>query len=77
MRFVSYAAPDGDRVGLLDADDLVHPLPPGVRLIDLIDDPQHLRDAAEQALRTPHVPLPYGRLRLRAPIPQPPTVPAG
>ncbi|WP_206341534.1 hypothetical protein [Streptomyces ureilyticus] len=74
MRFVTYTESDGDRVGVLDADDLVHALPPGIRLIDLLDDPQRLHNAAGSALRDPRTVHPYASLRLRAPIPQPPTV---
>lgn len=77
MRFVTYTENDGDgddRVGVLDADDLVHALPPGIRLIDLLDGPQRLHDAADNALRDPRAVHPYAALRLRAPIPQPPTV---
>nr|WP_257233866.1 fumarylacetoacetate hydrolase family protein [Streptomyces sp. JV178] len=74
VRFVTYTESDGDRVGVLDADDLVHALPPGIRLIDLLDDPQRLHHAADNALRDPRAVHPYVPLRLRAPIPQPPTV---
>jgi 2-keto-4-pentenoate hydratase/2-oxohepta-3-ene-1,7-dioic acid hydratase in catechol pathway len=74
MRFVTYLDSDGDRVGVLGADELVHELAPGIRLIDLLDEPQRLHDAAEAALRDPRAVHPYASLTLRAPIPQPPTV---
>ncbi|MFI2264209.1 fumarylacetoacetate hydrolase family protein [Streptomyces tubercidicus] len=73
MRFVTYTESNGDRVGVLDQD-RVHALPPGIRLIDLLDDPQRLHEAGEQALRDPRAVHPYDSVRLRAPIPEPPTV---
>ncbi|MGC9538860.1 hypothetical protein [Streptomyces sp. UG1] len=74
MRFVTPIERVGDRVGLLGADNLVHAPPPRIRLIDLLDDPQRLNDAAQAAPRDPRAVHPYVSLRLRAPIPQPPTV---
>jgi 2-keto-4-pentenoate hydratase/2-oxohepta-3-ene-1,7-dioic acid hydratase in catechol pathway len=74
MRFVTYVEAEGDRVGVLDNDDQVYALAPGVRLIDLIGEPQRLHDAADSALRDPRAVHAYNAVRLRAPIPQPPTV---
>ncbi len=72
MRFVTYAANAGDRAGVLSGDE-IFALPEGVRLIDLIADAGRLRSAGEEALRTaPGVP--YASVRLRAPIPEPPTI---
>ncbi|MEV0619036.1 fumarylacetoacetate hydrolase family protein [Nonomuraea sp. NPDC050404] len=70
MRFVTYAASEGDRAGLLVSQE-VYALPPGVRLVDLLDD---LRGAGEAALRDPAEVVPLEAVRLRAPIPDPPTV---
>ena len=53
MRFVTSAESDGDRVGVLGDEDLVHALPPGIRLIDLLGDSERLHDAGEAALRDP------------------------
>ncbi len=36
MRCVTYASPEGDRVGVLSLDRKIHALPPGVALVDLI-----------------------------------------
>jgi 2-keto-4-pentenoate hydratase/2-oxohepta-3-ene-1,7-dioic acid hydratase in catechol pathway len=74
MRLVTYIEPEGDRVGVLDDDDQVHALAPGLRLIDLIGEPERLRETADRALRDPYAVHSYSTLRLRAPIPQPPTV---
>ncbi|WP_424216310.1 fumarylacetoacetate hydrolase family protein (plasmid) [Streptomyces sp. BI20] len=73
MRFVTYSGEGEDRVGVLDGDQ-VHALPRGVRLLDLLDHPAKLREAGEQALRRPHDVRELSDLRLRAPIPAPPTV---
>lgn len=35
MRWVTYRDDDGERTGIL-ADDVIHPMPPGVTLLDLI-----------------------------------------
>jgi len=36
VRWVTYASPEGDRVGVLSLDGKIHALPPGVALVDLI-----------------------------------------
>ncbi|MEU5266194.1 hypothetical protein [Amycolatopsis sp. NPDC021455] len=73
MRFVTYAGDDGDRVGVLDGDH-VYALAPGTRLIDLLDDQERLLDTGDRALRDPHAVHAAGSVRLRAPIPSPPTI---
>jgi 2-keto-4-pentenoate hydratase/2-oxohepta-3-ene-1,7-dioic acid hydratase in catechol pathway len=73
MRFVTFAEADGDRAGVLDGEQ-VYALPAGVRLIDLIGDPGRLEEAGQRALRNPHTVYSYGSIRLRAPIPSPPSV---
>ncbi|GAA4943912.1 2-keto-4-pentenoate hydratase/2-oxohepta-3-ene-1,7-dioic acid hydratase in catechol pathway [Nonomuraea thailandensis] len=70
MRFVTYAGREGDRAGLLVSQE-VYALPPGVRLVDLLGD---LPAAGEAALRDPAEVVPLDAVRLRAPIPDPPTV---
>jgi 2-keto-4-pentenoate hydratase/2-oxohepta-3-ene-1,7-dioic acid hydratase in catechol pathway len=74
MRFVTYEEDGGtERAGALSGDD-VHPLPPGVRLLDLLgDDGTVLREAGETALGGAD-PLPLAALRLLAPLPRPPTI---
>jgi fumarylacetoacetate (FAA) hydrolase len=69
MRWVTFRVPDGDadRVGVLDGD-AVHAMEPGVRLVDLLGD---LAGAAERAGGET---FPLDRARLRAPIPDPPTI---
>lgn len=73
MRFVTYADNDGDRVGVVDGDN-VYTLAPGIRLIDLLGDPDQLRDAGQNALRQPHAVTAVREVCLRAPIPHPRTV---
>ena len=72
MRFVTFAEADRDCAGVLDSGQ-VHALPPGVRLIDLIGDPGRLEEAGDRALRRPHAVHARGSVRLRAPIPSPPS----
>lgn len=72
MRFVTYADADGDRVGVL-VDSLVHAMPVGCTVRGLLETGS-LREAGEHALAHPEVVLPLADVRLRAPIPDPPTV---
>ena len=73
MRFVTYAENGADRAGVVSGEE-VFALPEGVRLIDLIGDAGRLREAGEDAVRTARAVHAYASLRLRAPIPDPPTV---
>jgi 2-keto-4-pentenoate hydratase/2-oxohepta-3-ene-1,7-dioic acid hydratase in catechol pathway len=80
MRWVTYqtgspgGSPAEDRVGLV-VDDVVHGLSPGTRLIDLLgDDGARLRDAADTARRSPAETLALADVRLRPPIPNPPSI---
>jgi 2-keto-4-pentenoate hydratase/2-oxohepta-3-ene-1,7-dioic acid hydratase in catechol pathway/glyoxylase-like metal-dependent hydrolase (beta-lactamase superfamily II) len=74
MRWVTYATDIGDRAGVL-GDDLIHPVPPGVGLIELISrGTDELRAAGEAALASNERPVPLADARLRAPIPRPPSV---
>jgi 2-keto-4-pentenoate hydratase/2-oxohepta-3-ene-1,7-dioic acid hydratase in catechol pathway len=72
MRFVTYVDHGADRVGVL-ADDQVHALPQGVTMLDLLRSGS-LREAGDHALSSPTVVVPLADVRLRAPIPDPPTV---
>ncbi|MGH7897782.1 MAG: fumarylacetoacetate hydrolase family protein [Candidatus Binatia bacterium] len=77
MRWVTYRSPadrDSDRVGLV-VDGSVHGLPAGARLIDLLgDDGTRLAEAGERARRSPAEVLPLSQVRLRSPIPVPPSI---
>ncbi len=73
MRFVTYVETDGDRVGVV-SEDQVFALPEGVRLIDLIADDGRLHEAGDEALRAARAVHPYSSVRLRSPIPDPPTI---
>jgi 2-keto-4-pentenoate hydratase/2-oxohepta-3-ene-1,7-dioic acid hydratase in catechol pathway len=73
MRFLTYLEDDGDRVGVL-AGDQVHALPPGVTLLDLLRTEGSLLRAGERALTEPDAVRPYADVRLRAPLPDPPSV---
>jgi 2-keto-4-pentenoate hydratase/2-oxohepta-3-ene-1,7-dioic acid hydratase in catechol pathway len=73
VRFATYVSPrDGaDHVALV-VDGALHGLPDR-RLVDLLA-PEALADAADRALRAPVEVLPEGSVRLRAPVPTPPSV---
>ena len=73
MRFVTYAEDGGDRVGVLDHDGQIRALPPGVTMLDLLRRGT-LREAGGQALFSSTTVRPLAEVRLRAPIPDPPTV---
>jgi 2-keto-4-pentenoate hydratase/2-oxohepta-3-ene-1,7-dioic acid hydratase in catechol pathway len=63
-----------DRVGLI-VGDRVHALPPRTALVDLLgDDGERLSRAGERAEREPDLVLPLSEVRLRPPIPKPPSV---
>jgi len=69
MRWVTFRGPgsDDDRVGVVDGE-TVQALEPGVRLVDL------LGDLAGAAARAGAESFPLDGVRLRSPIPDPPTV---
>ncbi|MFI6393526.1 fumarylacetoacetate hydrolase family protein [Nonomuraea sp. NPDC050540] len=71
MRFVTYASAEGDRVGVVNGDQ-VHALPAGTGLIDLLG--PSLRQAGERALAEPAQVTPLAELTLKAPIPRPPSI---
>jgi 2-keto-4-pentenoate hydratase/2-oxohepta-3-ene-1,7-dioic acid hydratase in catechol pathway/glyoxylase-like metal-dependent hydrolase (beta-lactamase superfamily II) len=75
MRWLTFRDGDGERTGVLSSDgETIHPLAPGVSLLDLIGrGAAILQEAGEQALRSsPTVPL--GQVTLMAPIPRPPSI---
>jgi 2-keto-4-pentenoate hydratase/2-oxohepta-3-ene-1,7-dioic acid hydratase in catechol pathway/glyoxylase-like metal-dependent hydrolase (beta-lactamase superfamily II) len=74
MKWATYRGDDDDRVGVL-ADESIYSLPAGTRLIDLLArGPDGLRAAADEALQRPADIAPLGAVRLRAPIPTPPSI---
>jgi 2-keto-4-pentenoate hydratase/2-oxohepta-3-ene-1,7-dioic acid hydratase in catechol pathway len=73
MRFVTFAEDGADRAGVVAGDE-VFALPEGVRLLDVIGDTGRLLEAGEEALRAARLVRPYASLRLRSPIPDPPTI---
>jgi 2-keto-4-pentenoate hydratase/2-oxohepta-3-ene-1,7-dioic acid hydratase in catechol pathway len=76
MRWVTYTSPagDGDRVGVL-RNGTVHGVRGVARLLDLLgDDGTRLAEAGQQALRDPLEVVPEDEVRLRAPVPVPPSI---
>jgi 2-keto-4-pentenoate hydratase/2-oxohepta-3-ene-1,7-dioic acid hydratase in catechol pathway/glyoxylase-like metal-dependent hydrolase (beta-lactamase superfamily II) len=73
MRWVTFREDDGERTGIVSGD-AIHALPPGATLLELIGRGiTGLREAGEEALRSPST----ARLRevtLMAPIPRPPSI---
>jgi len=74
MRWASYDSDGHPRVALVDGGSLR--AAPGVeRLVDLLgDDGQKLADAADRATRDPLEVVPIADVRLRAPVPAPPSI---
>ncbi|MET7459722.1 fumarylacetoacetate hydrolase family protein [Nonomuraea sp. NPDC005501] len=74
MHWVTYATDTGDRAGVI-GEDRIHPVAPGVSLIELIGrGAEELRAAGEEALASRARAVPLAEARLRAPIPRPPSV---
>ncbi len=76
MRWVSFQAPGeaDDRLGLLQGETVLA-LPPGIALRDLLgDDGERLQRAGERARRDPAGAFELAAVRLRPPIPGPPTI---
>ncbi len=75
MRWASFRPPgdDADRVGVVAGSSL-YALEPGARLVDLVADPERLARAGEHALARPADVFALDRVRLRPPIPRPPSV---
>ena len=77
MRFVTYRHRDSahDRTGIIAESGMIHGLPPGETLQDLLgDDGERLRSAGDRALREPSEVVGRDDVRLRAPLPRPATV---
>lgn len=71
---MTYRDEDGERTGVLDGD-VIHALPPGVTLLELIRlGADGLRDAGERALNSPSEKLRADQVVLMAPIPRPPSI---
>ena len=77
MRWATFQTPDQpdeDLVGVV-ADGTIFALPGGTRLIDLLGDHGAVLQAAgEAALRDPAMIVPVSAVRLRPPIPRPPSI---
>lgn len=74
MRYLTYDDGGTDRVGVLAPDGRVRPLPAGITLLTLLR-AGTLREAGEAALSSRGAPaLDLAGLRLRAPLPDPPTI---
>ena len=74
MRWVTYRREDGERTGVLDGD-VIHALPPGVTLLELIGlGPDGLREAGERLLSMPSATVRADGVTLMAPIPRPPSI---
>jgi 2-keto-4-pentenoate hydratase/2-oxohepta-3-ene-1,7-dioic acid hydratase in catechol pathway len=75
MRWATFRAPGStqDRVGLV-VDDRLHALAPGARLVDLVADRERLARFGEQARGSPVEVFEVTSVRLRPPIPRPPSV---
>lgn len=71
---MTYRGEDGERTGVLDGD-VIHALPPGVTLLELIRlGADGLRDAGERALNSASAILRADQVVLMAPIPRPPSI---
>jgi 2-keto-4-pentenoate hydratase/2-oxohepta-3-ene-1,7-dioic acid hydratase in catechol pathway len=78
MRWVTYQSEPrrnhADRVGVV-VDDVVCGLEEGAQLVELLgDDGERLAQAGQRATRTPAEVRPLSEVRLRAPIPTPPSI---
>jgi 2-keto-4-pentenoate hydratase/2-oxohepta-3-ene-1,7-dioic acid hydratase in catechol pathway/glyoxylase-like metal-dependent hydrolase (beta-lactamase superfamily II) len=74
MKWVTYQGDNGERTGVLSGD-RIHAMPPGVTLLDLVGrGADGLREAGQQALRDPAEAVQLGDVRLKAPIPRPPSI---
>jgi 2-keto-4-pentenoate hydratase/2-oxohepta-3-ene-1,7-dioic acid hydratase in catechol pathway/glyoxylase-like metal-dependent hydrolase (beta-lactamase superfamily II) len=73
MKWVTFNDGDGERTGVLSGD-AIHPLAPGVSLLELIGrGAAALKEAGEDALRSAPA-VPFDRVMLEAPIPRPPSI---
>jgi 2-keto-4-pentenoate hydratase/2-oxohepta-3-ene-1,7-dioic acid hydratase in catechol pathway/glyoxylase-like metal-dependent hydrolase (beta-lactamase superfamily II) len=74
MKWVTYRSDQGDRVGLVQGDD-VYALAPGAELIELVGrGADGLQAAGDTAAEHPHEVVRLADVTLRAPIPRPPSI---
>ncbi len=74
MKWVTYQGANGERTGILSGD-LIHAMPPGITLLDLIGrGADGLREAGEEALSSPAAIVRLDEVTLMAPIPRPPSI---
>ncbi|OBG35552.1 fumarylacetoacetate hydrolase family protein [Mycobacterium sp. E3198] len=74
MKWVTFHGDDGERVGVLSGAD-IYATPPGMTLLELIGrGADGLREAGEDALRSPSAVARLDQVRLAAPIPRPPSI---
>ncbi|MGO9926000.1 MAG: fumarylacetoacetate hydrolase family protein [Mycobacterium sp.] len=74
MKWVTYRGDDGERAGVLSGE-TIYAVPPGVTLLDLIGrGADGLRQAGEDALRSPSAVAQLDQVTLMAPIPRPPSI---
>lgn len=74
MKWLTFLGNDGERTGVL-AGDTIHAMPPGVTLLELIGrGADALREAGEDALRSPAAVARLEEVTLLAPIPRPPSI---
>ncbi|CAA0083048.1 putative protein YisK [Mycolicibacterium vanbaalenii] len=74
MRWATYQAPEGQRVGVV-VEDVIYALPRGADLLDLIaGGVDALHDAGVGARRSPDTVMRLADVRLTAPIPVPPAI---
>ncbi len=74
MRWVTCETVHGERTGVV-VDDVIHLLPAEVALIDLLPSGRAgLRDAAERAIAEPAEVVGITEVRLKSPIPRPPSI---
>ncbi len=74
MKWVTFHGDDGERVGVLSGAD-IYASPPGATLLELIGrGADGLREAGEDALRSPALVARLDDVRLLAPIPRPPSI---
>jgi 2-keto-4-pentenoate hydratase/2-oxohepta-3-ene-1,7-dioic acid hydratase in catechol pathway/glyoxylase-like metal-dependent hydrolase (beta-lactamase superfamily II) len=74
MKWATFEYDNAERTGVLSGD-LLHALPPGVTLLDLIGrGAAGLRDVGQEVLRSPHTVARLDQVRLMAPVARPPSV---
>src|SRR6516162_910324 len=73
MKWVTFQGDNGERTGVLSGD-VIHAMPPGVTLLDLVGrGADGLREAGEEAISA-SAKVRLGEVTLMAPIPRPPSI---